>query len=65
MLTKKETKFEWTLQCKEALDRLISMVTAGPVLWHPDPTRQYELYTDASSYAIGAVLVQHDDEGKP
>jgi hypothetical protein len=64
-LTKKDVKFEWTQECKDALDKLIAAVTCGPTLWHPDPTRQYELYTDASSFAVGAVLLQRDDQNKP
>jgi hypothetical protein len=38
-LTKKDVKFEWTQECKTALDKLIAAVTCGPTLWHPDPTR--------------------------
>jgi hypothetical protein len=64
-LTKKDVMFEWTQECKDALDKLIAAVTCGPMLWHPDPTRQYELYTDASSFAVGAVLLQRDDQNKP
>ena len=64
-LTKKSVKFDWTPECREALDKLIHSVTAGPTLWHPDPTKQYELYTDASSFAVGAVLTQRDENQKP
>src|ERR1700730_14106234 len=63
-LTKKAVKFDWTTECRTALTKLINSVTAGPTLWHPDPTRQYELYTDASSFAVGAVLAQRDEQNR-
>jgi hypothetical protein len=30
----------------------------------PDLTKQFELQTDASAYALGATLFQKDDHGK-
>jgi RNase H-like domain found in reverse transcriptase len=56
--------FIWTPACVEALDTLIRCVTLKPVLWHPDPSRAYELEVDASSFALGSILFQRDDNGK-
>jgi hypothetical protein len=42
-LTKKDVPFQWTTECRQALDQLIEQVTSEPVLCHPDPNRQYEL----------------------
>jgi len=56
ILTKKNTKFEWTTEQK-AFDILKEKLTA-PVLHYPDFTRQFIIATDASDYAIGAVLSQ-------
>ena len=36
-----------------------------PVLHHPDYTRPCELEVDASQYATGAILLQHDKDNKP
>ena len=33
------------------------------MLVHPDITKPYRLYTDASDYAVGAILAQEDEDG--
>jgi RNase H-like domain found in reverse transcriptase/Integrase zinc binding domain len=63
-LTKKDAPFIWTPACTEALDTLIKCVTAEPVLWHPDPSHAYKLEVDASSFALGSILFQRDNNGK-
>ena len=37
------------------------MLTTDRVLTYPNPTKPYVLYTDASDYGIGAILVQEVD----
>jgi hypothetical protein len=63
-LTKKGTQFVWTQKCTDALDKLIKRVTTEPVLWHPDPSKPYELEVDASAFALGSILYQRDDNNK-
>jgi hypothetical protein len=60
-LTKKDKPFQWTKGCRDALDKLIGQVTHSPVLFHLDPHSQYELYVDASTFTLGAVLAQRDE----
>ena len=60
-LTKKGIPFNWTQECRDALDKLITKVTDDPELTAPDPNRQFELETDASNFALGAILFQKDD----
>ena len=60
-LTKKTQPFNWTSECREALDTLIKKVTDGPVLSQPNLTQPFYLQVDASAYATGAVLTQLDD----
>ena len=63
-LTKKNTPFEWTTECRTVLDTLITAITKGPTLAQPDMSRPFFLQVDASAYATGAILSQQDDRGK-
>jgi hypothetical protein len=63
-LTKKDTLFIWTQECWNALDALITHVTDDPKLVAPDPEKQYKMETDASNFALGAILFQKDERGK-
>jgi hypothetical protein len=55
-------KFEWTRKHQEAFETLKKAIINGPILIHPDPNLPYVVATDASGYAIGAMLGQ--DQGK-
>ncbi len=55
-LLKKDTIFEWTSNCHQALDTLIDIITSSLVLVAPNQDCQYELEVDASQFAIGAIL---------
>src|SRR5436190_18592636 len=57
-LTKKTEKFEWTSEQQNAFDILKEKLTTAPVLKYPDFTQEFIVTTDASDYAIGAVLSQ-------
>ena len=57
-LTQKDQMFEWTSQCEEAFWRLKTMLTEGPILAHFDFMRSTRLETDASEFALGAILSQ-------
>jgi len=57
-LTKKTTLFSWTSVQQESFDRLRDALATAPVLDHPKPNAPFILDTDASAYAIGAVLSQ-------
>ncbi|KAE8241460.1 hypothetical protein A4X13_0g7407 [Tilletia indica] len=48
----------WGSSQQEAFDRLKQAIASPPVLAHPDPTRPYLLYVDASKEGFGAVLHQ-------
>jgi len=63
-LTKKGIPFEWTQECREALNQLIAKVTEDPKIIAPNPDKQFELETDASNFALGAILFQCDERGK-
>jgi len=63
-LTKKGIKWTWTPSCQDAFDKLKEMVTRGPILTHFDDTRPTKLETDASDFALGAVLSQLCEDEK-
>ena len=62
-LLKKDQKFEWTDECQRTFDDLKKRFTEEPVLMMPDQTRPFQIETDASKYATGAVLTQLDSNG--
>jgi len=57
-LTKKDNKFNWSTEQQNAFDILKEKLTSAPVLNYLDFSRQFLITTDASDYAIGAVLSQ-------
>jgi hypothetical protein len=63
-LLKKGVKFLWEDKHEEALNALIKQVNQDLILTALDWDEPFELETDASAYAIGAVLFQKDKRGK-
>lgn len=61
-LTKQDVTWHWSEKEQKAFEELKEALTAAPVLVSPNPELPYEVYTDASFYALGAVLMQ--DHGK-
>lgn len=57
-------KFDWTPECDAAYEKLRESLIAAPVMSYPREIGLYILDTDASAFAIGAVLsqMQSDDE---
>ena len=61
-LTKKDKKFIWTEECEKSFRELKTRLMTAPVLAFPKANgSQFILDTDASAYAIGAVLSQEQD----
>ncbi len=58
-LTKKNCVFSWDEMQQTAFVELKNALAEAPMLAHPDFMLEFELHTDASSYGIGASLVQH------
>ena len=53
--------FLWTAACEDAFRNLKIKFTSAPILRHFDPERITQMETDASDFAIGAVLSQKHD----
>lgn len=62
-LLKKEVKWNWSQECEESFIKIKEALTKHPVLRQPDFTRQFTLFTDASGFALGALLSQQDEYG--
>ena len=61
-LTKEDAKFEWTPRCQQSFVGLKAAMQTAPVLALPDLSLPFVVHTDASGFAVGAVLMQ--DQGK-
>jgi RNase H-like domain found in reverse transcriptase len=62
-LLQKDTKFDWNDQCQEAFKTLKGRFLQEPVLMMPDHSKPFQIESDASKYASGAVLTQTDING--
>jgi len=60
LLTRKESTFAWNEEQQRAFEILKEKLITAPVLIYPDFNRKFVVTTDASGYAIGAVLSQGD-----
>lgn len=62
-LSKKNIKFHWDKNCQNAFCSLKKAISSPPVLQYPNfsENNEFILQTDASGYAIGAVLSNNDD----
>ena len=61
-LTKKDREWSWNPEADAAFTELKQRVTTAPILVHFDPAKEVIIETDASDFAIGAVLSQRDEE---
>ena len=57
-LKKKDVPFQWHAEQQQSFDQLKTCLTQSPVLAFPDYSLPFTICTDASSYGIGAVLMQ-------
>ena len=66
-LTKKEEPWQWTGPEESAFQELKTLVTSAPVLVLPNQDTHFQLKTDASGHATGAILSQlcNDEKWHP
>lgn len=64
ILTRKDSTFKWGREQEESFTQLKEALMSAPVLRLPDYEQPFEIHTDASKVALGAALMQRDEEGK-
>lgn len=64
-LTKTDAKFDWTSEHEQHFVKLKRCLANLPTLSYFDLTKRTRLVADASPVALGAVLLQYDDESNP
>eukprot|EP01132_Coremiostelium_polycephalum_P010890 gene10890-13341_t len=60
-LTANNVKFVWGKEQQCIVDGLIDDLERSCIVYIPDVTKPFKIETDASDYAIGAVLLQEDN----
>lgn len=61
---KKNIKFDWSDECKDAFNQIKEILSSEPVLAIFNPKSQIYIYTDASTKGLGAILKQPQANGE-
>ncbi|KAF1329645.1 reverse transcriptase, partial [Globisporangium splendens] len=61
---KKDNEWEWSEEHQAAFAEVKKSLREAPVLALADHEKPFHVVCDASDYAIGCALMQHDDESK-
>ncbi|KAF1330894.1 reverse transcriptase, partial [Globisporangium splendens] len=62
-LLKKDVEWKWSKDHQTAFKEVKRSLREAPVLALPNHDKPFHVVCDASDYAIGCALMQHDDEG--
>ncbi|KAF1318072.1 reverse transcriptase, partial [Globisporangium splendens] len=62
-LLKKDVEWKWSKDHETAFEEVKRSLREAPVLALPNHDKPFHVVCDASDYAIGCALMQHDDEG--
>jgi hypothetical protein len=59
-LTSNKAIFEWTDEQQEAFEEIKRVMCQKTMLLFPDFSKEFHVYTDASNYQLGGVIMQDD-----
>ena len=59
-LVSKTAKFIWGPEQQKAFDTIKKIISRETLLAFPDFNKEFHIYTDASAYQLGAVIMQED-----
>ena len=62
-LWKKDTSWDWSTECQEALDKIKEALTSDMFLSHFDSNLELIVACDASSYGVGACILHKMPDG--
>ena len=62
ILLEKDAKFNFDESCQYSFEDIKSKLVEAPIMAKPDWNKEFEIMSDASDYAMGAVLRQKDDK---
>ena len=62
-ITSDKVPFVWSTEEDNAFNSIKRTLMSAPILAHPDPSKPFVVESDASNFAIGAVLLQTQDDG--
>lgn len=63
-MLKKDIKFIWGTEQLEAFEKFKEALCSEPILVPLNFSKDFEVYSDASDFALGAILCQDDTPGK-
>ena len=56
-MVSKDAKFVWGAEQQQAFDRIKKVISRETLLAFPDFNKEFHIYTDASDYQLGAVII--------
>ena len=57
-MVSKTAKFVWGAEQQQAFDQIKKVISRETLLSFPDFNKEFHIYTDASDYQLGAVIMQ-------
>lgn len=59
----KGKEWQWSPECEAANERVKELLTSAPILVHPDFSKPFTVYVDASDQGYGGILFQQQQNG--